>query len=149
MTARTLAFITSALLFAPLLATDALAQRPIGARPPVVDPWYGRDDGGGPDRGRNDRYDYERARLRERLGAQAYRDGYEAGLRAGRSNRRFDLSAESRFRNSDRGYKREFGPREQYRFFYRDAFRDGYERGYQEGIRLNRRGPGFSIWWGR
>jgi len=147
MTTRSLAYMTSALLFAPLFATDALAQRPIGARPPVVDQRFGRDTGKGPDRDRFDRIAVERMRERERLAAQAFRDGHEAGLRAGRAGRRFDPMAESRFRNGDRGYKRDFGPREQYRFFYRDAFRDGYERGYWAARRDDRRGPGVSIWW--
>lgn len=146
MTTRTLAFMSSALLFAPLFATDAFAQRPIGVRPPVVEQRDNRDLRGGPDRGRFDRYAYERARMlreRERLAALAFRDGYDAGLRAGRDRRRFDPGVDSRYRSGDRGYHRDFGPRDLYRSFYRDAFRDGYERGYMDA----RRGPGLTLWW--
>ncbi len=39
-------------------------------------------------------------------------DGYEAGLDDGRDNRRFDPVSEGRFRSANRGYEREYGPRE-------------------------------------
>jgi flagellar biosynthesis/type III secretory pathway protein FliH len=66
-------------------------------------------------------------------------DGYEAGLEDGRDNRRFDPVSEGRFRSADRGYEREYGPRELYKTNYRDAFRIGYQRGYDDGRRYERR----------
>ena len=66
-------------------------------------------------------------------------DGYEAGLDDGRDNRRFDPVSERRFRNADRGYEREYGPREVYKANYREAFRTGYQRGYNDGRRYDRR----------
>jgi len=150
-----LALLSSFALFAPALATDALAQGPGRGRPPAVDqrydPRYGppdiRDGRGG--RGG---YYYGYDRYRSLIIDRGFNEGYEAGLKAGRDRRRFDFASNSRFRSGDRGYKREYGPREQYRNIYRAAFRQGYERGYQDGIRRydrDRRGPGFIFWWGR
>jgi hypothetical protein len=64
-----------------------------------------------------------------------FTDGYEAGFDDGRDGRRFDPVAERRYRSGDRGYEREYGPRDLWAVRYRDGFRDGYERGYNDGMR--------------
>jgi hypothetical protein len=72
-------------------------------------------------------------------------DGYEAGLDDARDRRRYDPISERRFRNGDRGYQRQYGPRELYENNYRAAFKLGYERGYADGRRYGGRpgGGGF------
>ena len=146
MTTRTLAFSFIALI-APVLAADAFAQRPPPPRAPGNQPGYDRADTRmSPDRARVERYEYERTRERERLAGLAFREGYEAGLNAGRERRPFEVSRESRYRSADRRYERDFGPREIYRSFYRDAFGNGYERGYREAGYRDRRGVP-DIWW--
>jgi hypothetical protein len=65
-----------------------------------------------------------------------YADGYTAGLNDGRRRHRDAPFASGRFRSADHNYRREYGPRDAYRFNYRDGFREGYERGYWEGRRL-------------
>ena len=65
--------------------------------------------------------------------ATGYTEGYEAGLDDGRDNRRNAPTAESRYRDGDRGYKREYGDRETYRLRYRDGFVQGYQDGYDDG----------------
>jgi hypothetical protein len=94
----------------------------------------GRSGGGPWYDGRSNRYD-----LAYQTGMN---DGYEAGLDDGRDNRRFDPVSDRRFRNADRGYQREYGPKEVYKANYRDAFRTGYQRGYNDGRRYDRR-PGW------
>jgi hypothetical protein len=69
---------------------------------------------------------------------QGFNDGYEAGFDDGRDGRRFDPISESRYRNGDRGYRPNYGPRELYKANYRDAFRDGYQEGYAEAQRYGR-----------
>ena len=64
--------------------------------------------------------------------ARGYDDGYEQGLQAARSGRRFDPRRERWYRSAERGYSSRYGSREQYRQIYRDGFMRGYERGYQE-----------------
>jgi hypothetical protein len=65
---------------------------------------------------------------------QGYADGYKEGRDAGDDRRRFEPERESRFRDADRGYEREYGPRDFYRARYREAFLAGYARGYDEGL---------------
>ncbi|HSC27108.1 MAG TPA: hypothetical protein VLD67_07530 [Vicinamibacterales bacterium] len=60
------------------------------------------------------------------------RDGYQKGREDARDRDRFDPVRHSWYRSGDRGYKREYGPKEQYENAYREAFRDGYERGYRD-----------------
>jgi hypothetical protein len=62
-----------------------------------------------------------------------YSDGYREGLNDGRHRHRNDPFAESRWRNADHGYDREFGSRDFYRVNYRHGFENGYARGYSEG----------------
>jgi hypothetical protein len=61
------------------------------------------------------------------------RDGYEKGQEDARKNRSFDPRRHEWYREGDRHYEREYGPREQYKDVYRQAFQDGYDRGYREG----------------
>jgi len=70
-------------------------------------------------------------------------DGYEAGLDDGRANRRFDPVDEGRYRSADRGYERDYGPKDAYRNNYREAFRQGYSRGYDDSRRYGNTRP----WW--
>jgi hypothetical protein len=65
--------------------------------------------------------------------SNGYSDGYDAGVDDGRDRRRNDPIGESRYRNGDHGYEREYGPREDYKLRYRDAFRQGYLDGYRDG----------------
>ena len=74
-----------------------------------------------------------------------FNDGYEAGLSDGRSRRRNDPVAESRYRSGDRGYNSRYGTREAYKIDYRRAFLQGYDRGYDDGRRNYNGGP--SRWW--
>jgi hypothetical protein len=92
---------------------------------------YGR---GGVPYGQTTRYDL--------AVATGYNDGYEAGLDDGRDRRRNNPVAESRYRNGDRGYRREYGAREVYKIRYREGFLQGYERGHQDGRRYSGRS-----WW--
>ncbi|MGE5244899.1 MAG: hypothetical protein ACM3SQ_11785 [Betaproteobacteria bacterium] len=61
-----------------------------------------------------------------------YRDGYEAGRDDAHDRDRYDPIGAKRYRSGDHGYKREFGPREEYQREYRAAFQQGYDRGYRE-----------------
>ena len=63
-----------------------------------------------------------------------YREGIKEGEKDGRSRDQFDFRDEGDWRDGDHGYRREYGPREQYRDLYRQAFRDGYDRGYREAF---------------
>ena len=58
-----------------------------------------------------------------------YADGYDEGLNDGRKNHRNDPLAESRYRNGDHGYERNYGAIETYRSNYRQGFTNGYEIG--------------------
>ena len=71
-----------------------------------------------------------------------YNDGYERGLDDGEDRRRNNPVAESRYRDADRGYERQYGTREAYKIRYRDGFLQGYQRGYQDGQRYSGRS-----WW--
>lgn len=71
-----------------------------------------------------------------------YNDGYERGLDDGEDRRRNNPVAESRYRDADHGYRREYGTREAYKIRYREGFLQGYQRGHQDGQRYNGRS-----WW--
>jgi hypothetical protein len=64
-----------------------------------------------------------------------YNQGYTRGVRAGendaRRGNRFNFSDESDYRNTDSGYRPDYGPRDSYRFEYRRGFEDGYDAGYR------------------
>lgn len=99
----------------------------------------GRDDDDRRDRDRNRRG--TRAEDFGRL--QGEHDGYLKGREDRDRNRDFDPERHSDYRRADRGYKREFGDKEDYRDGYRQGFRRAYEDGY--GGRNIRRG-GNSGW---
>ena len=61
------------------------------------------------------------------------RDGYEKGLEDARDRDAYDPRRHKWYREGDRHYKREYGPRQQYEDLYRDGFLSGYERGYRAG----------------
>ena len=64
-----------------------------------------------------------------------YADGYDEGLNDGRKRHRNDPLAESRYRNGDHGYQRNYGTIENYKLNYRQGFSNGYERGFSDGVR--------------
>ena len=59
-----------------------------------------------------------------------YNDGYERGMKAARDRRPFDPNREGWYRDGDRHYDSDYGPRDLYRTAYRDGFLRGYEQGY-------------------
>ena len=61
------------------------------------------------------------------------RDGYEKGVEDARRNRSFDPVRHKWYRDAERHYRGEYGPRDRYRDVYRRGFQQGYERGYREG----------------
>ena len=73
----------------------------------------------------------ERGRFTSAARDAGYRDGLEAGERAGRGGARFDPVGERRYREGDHDYDRRFGSRDDYKRDYRDAFRQGYDAGYR------------------
>jgi hypothetical protein len=59
-----------------------------------------------------------------------YNDGYERGVKAARDRKRFDPNREGWYRDGDRHYDSDYGPRDQYRASYREGFLRGYEAGF-------------------
>jgi hypothetical protein len=59
-----------------------------------------------------------------------YNDGYDRGAKAARGRKAFDPNREDWYRDGDRHYDDDYGPRDQYRAAYRDGFMRGYEEGY-------------------
>ncbi|MGI8782368.1 MAG: hypothetical protein ACR2L2_01780 [Acidobacteriota bacterium] len=107
-----------------------------------------RDDDYRRDRDDDDRRDRDRNRRGTRaddFGArQGEQDGYLKGREDRDRNRDFDVERHSDYRKADRGYKREFGDKEDYRDGYRQGFRRTYDDGY--GGRGNSRRSGNSGW---
>lgn len=68
---------------------------------------------------------------------KGYNDGFEKGRDDIRHNRRYDPQRQNWYRDADRGYKREYGPRSDYAVTYRQGFLSGYGAGYGD-----RRYPG-------
>lgn len=66
-------------------------------------------------------------------------DGYDKGFDDGRDRGRFDVRRHSRYRDADRGYRRDYGPRGVYQEAYRSAFERAYREGYEDGRRYRRR----------
>jgi hypothetical protein len=78
-----------------------------------------------------DRRDYDdRAYVRD----VGYRNGYQDGLEKGdsdwRRHRSYDVLRHDWYRDGDRHYKREYGPRD----LYRDAYRSGFKQGYDSAF---------------
>ena len=59
-----------------------------------------------------------------------YNDGYERGMKAARDGKPFDPYREGWYRDGDRHYDSDYGPRDHYRTAYRDGFVRGYEQGH-------------------
>jgi len=85
-------------------------------------PYYG---GGGPYYG-NGGYAYSAGYT------NGLNDGLEKGREDARKRRSFDPLRHEWYRDGDRHYKREYGPKPQYANIYRDGFDEGYNRGYRE-----------------
>ncbi len=60
-----------------------------------------------------------------------FREGVKDGEHDARGNRRFDPSRHGEWRDADKGYRRQYGDRSD----YRRSFRSGYESGYAQGYR--------------
>jgi hypothetical protein len=84
--------------------------------------------------------DYRRGGYRDFAFDNGFRDGYREGLDAARDRDRYDPVREKRYRQGDRGYDRDYGPRGQYKQSYREGFRTGYDQGYREGRSRDYRG---------
>jgi len=61
---------------------------------------------------------------------RGYEDGIESGRRDVRRHDRFDFRHDKRYRKGDHGYKRQFGPRQEYCDGYRSGFEEGYRRAF-------------------
>jgi hypothetical protein len=98
--------------------------RPLPAAPPVYGsaypsaPTYGGSYGG--NYGFNPGYD------------RGYREGLDKGRDDGKHHDSYDPRREKWYRDGDRGYKDEYGPRRTYENSYRDGFLRGYDQGYRE-----------------
>jgi len=66
---------------------------------------------------------------------QGYRDGFDKGDQDSRKHRRPDVRRHDRYDDADHGYKKQFGPKAEYRYGYRQ----GFEQGYREAFRGSRR----------
>ncbi len=66
-------------------------------------------------------------------------DGYERGLDDGRDGDRFDVRRHGRYRDGDRGYRRDYGSKALYQDAYRNAFERAYRAGFDDGQRRRRR----------
>ena len=73
-------------------------------------------------------------------GSYAYQAGYERGRSEGlkqgdrddNRDRRYEYRDEKTYRNADKGYKREFGPRDAYQAGFRRGYVQGYDQGYRD-----------------
>ncbi len=61
---------------------------------------------------------------------KGYRDGLEKGRDDVRHERRYDPQRHDWYRDGDRGYKRDYGPRPEYQAAYRQGFMSGYAASY-------------------
>lgn len=73
--------------------------------------------------------------------ARGFDEGYRKGVEDGRDRDRRDPWRHGWYRDGDRGYRSEYGPRALYQRSYRAAFEQGYDRGYDDG-----RGRGVWRW---
>jgi hypothetical protein len=98
-------------------ATGYASQGPYGSRGGYNDGVYARN-------------------IERRAFDNGYREGIRQGERDGRSNRRYDPSRHSEWRDANDGFRREYGDHN----LYRRDFRSGFEQGYREAYRQNGRG---------
>lgn len=77
-------------------------------------------------------YGYENRRYYREVERVAYDNGFHEGLEAGehdgRSGRRYEPYRHTDWRDSDEGYRRDYGDRD----FYQRSFRSGFEAGYSQ-----------------
>lgn len=70
-----------------------------------------------------------------------YADRFEKGIEDARKRRAPDVGRHGWFRDGDRRYRSQYGPRTIYRRAYRDGFASGYQRGFREAPRYGYRMP--------
>ena len=79
--------------------------------------------------GRYGRYDDA-----ERVGyKRGFQEGVDEGRRDVRRGRSYNVRRHDDFRDDDDGYRREYGPRSEYRRGFRSGFQDGYREAYRSG----------------
>lgn len=64
-----------------------------------------------------------------------YADGLEKGEKDARGRKSYDLLRHDWYRDGDRHYDSDYGPRDQYRQAYRAGFQQGYDEAYRGGSR--------------
>lgn len=118
-------------LLAPALGALVLAS------PAPASAQFGRPDDDRPS------YRYEPRQPYYQPGRIAYDAGYREGVKEGEKDGRrrdtFEFRDEGAWRDGDKGYRREYGPRGR----YRQIFRDGFEAGYADGYRRYAGYPGY------
>jgi hypothetical protein len=118
-----------------LMAAAALAF-PALSQAQVLGDIFGSEDARA---SRHERYGYEDA---YRIG---YDKGFEDGLKRGSKDRtkgdEHDLIHDPRYRKGDAGYKKSYGPRQDYITGYRDGYEQAYRRGYRTGDETRGRYP--------
>jgi hypothetical protein len=62
-----------------------------------------------------------------------YRDGLEKGDKDWRSRKSYDVLRHDWYRDGDRHYKKEYGPRNQYKDAYRAGFKQAYDQAFRGG----------------
>jgi hypothetical protein len=72
--------------------------------------------------------------------SRGFDEGYRKGVEDGRDRDRRDPRRHGWYRDGDRGYRSEYGPRALYQRSYRSAFEQGYDLGYDDGRRQRSRG---------
>ena len=97
------------------------------------DPYYRNDPyGRGNDPyGRTGDYGSGRYDIYQVAQDQGYRDGIQRGAEDARDGDRYNPEGTSQYKDGDRGYRSEYGNREEYRRVYRDSFRRGYDEAYR------------------
>jgi hypothetical protein len=81
----------------------------------------------------NGRYGYGYGYAGEIGYQNGYRDGLEKGQKDWRDRKSHDVLRHDWYRDGDRHYKKEYGPREDYRNAYRAAFQRGYDEAFRGG----------------
>jgi hypothetical protein len=94
------------------------------------DPYYRNDP-----YGRQGDYGYGRYNIYQIAQDQGYRDGIQRGSEDARDGDRYNPEGASQYRSADRGYRSEYGNKEEYKRIYRDAFRRGYDESYRRDDR--------------
>jgi len=114
------------------LGAAALASAQ-GQYAPYGQPGYGQPGYGQPG------YGQQGGRYDRRGGGPAYQIGFEDGRRDGErdafSGHSFRPEHSGNFHHADRGYRRDFGPKQWYKDTYRSGYTEGYRAGYGQGPR--------------